>query len=218
MAKTQFDHEQAARGEGYREKLSSKLITVCGAGALGSNVSESLVRMGVSRIRIVDLDRVATENLGNQAYRTSDVGMMKVHAMRNILFAAAGVQAEVEGREMTEGNVRKLLRDSAVVLDCFDNSASRRLVQEECRRQRIPCLHAGLYGEGGFGDVTWDEVYRVPPDPPAGDPCDLPLSRSIVMLTAAVTVEEVLDYLLEAAPRRKSWTLTQRDLCIRSKT
>ena len=36
-------------------------------------------------------------------------------------------------KELSERNARSLLQDAGLVIDTFDNSASRRLVQEQCR-------------------------------------------------------------------------------------
>ena len=37
---------------------ADQLITVCGAGALGANLAETLARMGLRQLRVIDRDRV----------------------------------------------------------------------------------------------------------------------------------------------------------------
>ena len=95
-------------------------------------------------------------------------------------------------------------------LSPFDNSASRRLVREQCRALSIPCLHVGLFKD--YGEVIWDECYRVPQDV-AGDVCDYPLARNLVLLTVAVASEVVLRFVLEGA--RQDWSATLRDFAVR---
>src|SRR5207247_4700699 len=110
----------------------------------------------------------------------------------------------------TDRTARGLLQGAGLVLDTFDNSASRRLVQEQCRALVIPCLHVGLFAD--YGEVIWDEGYRVPADV-AGDVCDYPLARNLVLLTVAVASETLVRFVL--AGERRSWSATLRDFAVR---
>ena len=47
--------------------------------------------------------------------------------------ATASVEMEAINKELTAKNARSFLKDAGLVLDTFDNSASRQLVQEHCR-------------------------------------------------------------------------------------
>lgn len=38
-------------------------VTVCGAGALGANLVETLARSGYGKLRVIDCDRIETGNL-----------------------------------------------------------------------------------------------------------------------------------------------------------
>ena len=49
------------------------------------------------------------------------------------LFRAVGVEIDAVRKELTERSAKSLLQDGGLVLDTFDNSASRRLVQEQAR-------------------------------------------------------------------------------------
>ncbi len=132
-----------------------------------------------------------------------------MEALRNRLFRAVGVEVEVVAKELTGRNARSLLRGSGLVLDTFDNSDARRLVQEQCRAEGYPCLHVGLFAD--YAEVVWDERYRVPRDV-AGDVCDYPLARNLVLLAIAVASEEVVRFLLEGT--RCDWSATLRDFAI----
>ena len=212
---SRLNHEAAYRGQDPLCKLAKTRITVCGVGALGSNLVDSLTRMGGTSIRVIDKDKVEESNLCTQVYRTGDIGAFKTHALRNYVFGATGVELEVEARELDAKNVKKLLRGSELVVDCFDNSQARRIVTEHCRDQKIRLLHAGLSGDG-YGAVQWDEFedfrYKIPEDQP-DDPCDLPLSRTLTVLVAIVAVEAVLVY-AGGQLEHKGWTVTLGDLQI----
>src|SRR5262249_22991156 len=155
-------HEQIYRGADGLEKLAATRLTLCGAGALGSHLADNLVRQGFGPPRVIDRDRVEEHNVSTQLYGESDVGAWKVEVLRNRLFRAAGVEVDAVAKELTERNARSLLQDGGLVVDTFDNSASRRLVQEQCRALGLPCLHVGLFAD--YGEVVWDEHYRVPND------------------------------------------------------
>src|SRR5262249_31058035 len=149
-------------------KLATVPLTLCGAGALGSHLAENLARQGCQQLRVIDRDRVEAHNIGTQLYGESDIGAWKVEILRQRLFRGVGIEGEALRKELTERTAASLLQGAGLVLDTFDNSASRRLVQEHCRALRIPCIHVGLYA--GYGEVIWDEHYRVPQDV-AGDVC-----------------------------------------------
>jgi molybdopterin-synthase adenylyltransferase len=205
-----FHHEQIYRGEAALEKLASARIVVCGAGAVGSNLVETLVRQGAQNLRVIDRDRVEEHNISTQVWLAEDVGAFKAEVLRNTLYRAAGVEIDAVTRELGEKNVRKLLAEADLVVDGFDNSASRRLVTEHCRGAGLPCLHVGLNAD--YAEILWNDVYRVPGDV-AGDVCDYPLARNLVLIAVSVAAETALRFLTMG--ERESWTLTLRDFAVR---
>jgi len=205
-----FHHEELYRGTGALPRLAATRLVLCGAGALGSHLADSLVRQGFGPLRVIDRDRVEEHNVSTQLYGQADVGGWKVEVLRNRLFRAAGVEVEAVAKELTERNARSLLKGAGIVVDTFDNSDARRLVQDACRALPVPCLHVGLFAE--YAEVVWDEDYRVPADV-AGDVCDYPLARNLVLLAVAVAAETLVRYVLEGV--RGNWSATLRDFAVR---
>jgi molybdopterin/thiamine biosynthesis adenylyltransferase len=203
-------HERLYRGEEALGKLAAVKITVCGAGALGSLLVDQLIRQGARQVTVIDFDRVEAHNAGTQLYSQSDTGAYKVDLLRAHCFRAVGVEIEAVRRRLEETNAAKLLRGADLVIDTFDNSASRRMVTEYCRSSGIDCLHLGLNAD--YGEARWNEVYRVPGDPPAGNACDYPLARNIILLTVAAGSEAALRWLLEN--QKENYAITLRDLKI----
>jgi hypothetical protein len=109
---------------------------------------------------VIDHDRVEEHNVSTQLYGEAEIGSFKVEALRNRLFRAAGVEIEAVRKELNAGNVKQLLKDCDLVIDAFDNSASRQLVQDHCRTANVHVLHVGLHAD--YCEVVWDEHYRVP--------------------------------------------------------
>ena len=60
--------------------------------------------------------------------------------------------------------------------------------------------------------MIWDESYRVPRDV-AGDVCDYPLARNLVLLAVAVASEVLIRFVLDGT--MSSWSVTLRDFAIR---
>jgi molybdopterin/thiamine biosynthesis adenylyltransferase len=207
---SKFHHEAIYRGADAVSKLAQQHLTLCGAGALGSQLADNLARQGFQHFRVIDRDRIEEHNVSTQLYGESEVGAWKVEVLRQRLFRTTGIEIEAQRKELTDRNARTLLRNGGLVLDTFDNSASRRLVQEQCRALQLPCLHAGLHAD--YGEVIWDENYRVPQDV-AGDVCDYPLARNLVLLVVAVATEVILRFVLDGA--RENWSATLRDFAIR---
>src|SRR5215831_19391397 len=205
-----FHHEAIYRGVGEVAKLASQRLTLCGAGALGSNLADNLARQSFRDLRVIDRDRIEEHNVGTQIYGESDVGAWKVEVLRQRLFRATGIEIEALRKELDERTARTLLQDGGLLIDAFDNSASRRMVQEQCRALQLPCLHVGLYAD--YGEVIWDERYRVPQDV-AGDVCDYPLARNLVLLVVAVASEVVVRFALVGV--REDFSVTLRDFAVR---
>lgn len=205
-----FHHETIYRGADSLERMAQAHLTFCGAGALGSHLADNLARQGVRYLRVIDRDRVEEHNVSTQLYGESDIGGWKAEILKQRLFRATGIEIEAIRKELTDRNSRQLLQDGGLVIDTFDNSTSRRLVQEQCRALQLPCLHVGLYAD--YGEVIWDERYRVPQDV-AGDVCDYPLARNLVMLVVAAASEVVLRFILDG--ERLDLSITLRDFAIR---
>ena len=204
-----FHHEQLYRGAEPLARLAALRVTLCGAGAVGSNLADNLVRQGLLHLRVIDHDRVEEHNVSTQLYGEGEVGTWKVEALRNRLFRAAGVEVDPVRKELTGQNAKQLLAGSDLVIDAFDNAQSRQLVQDHCRADKTACLHVGLHAD--YCEVVWDEQYRVPRDV-AGDVCDYPLARNLVLLSIALASEAVMRFV--ASHAKDGWTATLGDFAI----
>lgn len=202
---SKFLHEEIYRGAESVAKLAKPLITVCGAGALGSHLADNLARQGFRQIRVIDRDRVEEHNVSTQLYGAADVGAWKVEVLRNRLFRTAEIEIDAVSKELTDRTSRSLLKGSDIVIDTFDNSDSRRLVQEQCRNQRVECLHIGLYAD--YCEAIWDEHYRVPNDV-EGDVCEYPLARNLVLFAVALGSELLVRNVLNGTKQNYSGTLS----------
>ena len=89
-----FHHESLFRGPDLLTRLASARVTLCGVGAVGSNLADNLARQGIAKLRVIDHDRVEEHNVSTQLYGETDIGTWKVEALRNRLFRATGIEIE----------------------------------------------------------------------------------------------------------------------------
>lgn len=204
-----FLHEHIYRTPAVMEKFKAFPITICGAGALGANITETLARSGFQALRVIDYDRVEEHNLSTQPYYRSEVGGFKAKVLANNLYRALGVEISPNTQKLTSDNAMKLLKGSQLVIDAFDNSSSRQTVTDTCAQQNWPCLHAGLATD--YAEVIWNAHYRVP-SASREDVCDYPLARNLVMLTVAIASEVVMGY--AATGEQRNFTITLKDLSV----
>ncbi len=173
--------------------FADRLITICGAGALGGNLTETLARMGFSRIRLIDRDHVEMRNLSTQPYSRAEVGAPKARALANMLYRAVQAKLEPLVVELSPSNAAKLLNGSALVVDAFDNRAGRAATSEAVRALSLPCLHIGFSADGLYGNGLWEPEYQVPPEVP-GDPCDYPLTRPLALTLSSLAARAISDF------------------------
>lgn len=214
-----FHHERS-----YRDLAGAAdtAITICGAGALGANLAETLARMGLRRLRVIDRDRIETHNLSTQPWTQQDIGAAKARVLANALYRAVGARVEPLHTELTPANAAALLGGSDMVVDAFDNLASRRAVGSAAAELGAPCLHIALAGSGDYGCGLWDESYFAagvdaasgPAAPAIPDTCDYPLTRPLALLVAAAGAELLAHFLTHG--ERRQFELTLRDLQLRS--
>jgi molybdopterin/thiamine biosynthesis adenylyltransferase len=207
-----FHHEMLYRGVDALDRLARLRLTVCGAGAVGSNLVDNLVRQGVRQVAVIDFDRVEAHNVGTQTYAASDAGAFKVEVLQAELFRAAGVEIQALRTRLTERNVGKLLARADLVVDGFDNHDSRALVTQHCLARNIPCLHVGLNAD--YAEVLWNKGYRAPGDTTedGADACDYPLARNLIQFAVALASEAVIRFAL--AGKRQNYSFTLGDLRI----
>lgn len=137
-----------------QERLSQSTAMVVGVGALGSTISQVLVRSGVGRVVLVDSDRVELGNLHRQLlYTEADVDSErpKVEAAVERL-RAANSTVTVDGvvERLNPKNAETLVHDVDVVVDGTDNLATRYLINEVCIKAGVPWVYGGIAGVHGM--------------------------------------------------------------------
>jgi molybdopterin-synthase adenylyltransferase len=179
------------------------ILAFCGVGALGSTAAV-LSRNLAGTLRFVDFDRVESKNLLAQAYVKQSVGKNKAEALKLQFQNFKGIKTEAFGVRLVENNVDTVLGTADLLIDCFDNLASRNLLSSFARRTGKPLVHAALSGDGRFGLVRWDERFAADAEDSAGQAtCDGGDHLPLIGLLAATLARTIQDF-IENETRRDS--------------
>jgi len=185
-------HEKVYRGEKLLKKMSEQPFVICGVGAIGSNLVENMVRQGFKNFTVIDFDRVDDHNRHTQVWHKRDIGQLKTSVLKNYVYSIMGITVKDVCKKLEDLNVGKLLNKDSIVIDCFDNPESRKLIYDYCKKNNIECLHIGLSMD--CAEITWNENYVIPKRS-GEDICEYPMARNIIMFSVIVGTESIIGYL-----------------------
>lgn len=138
--------------EGQRKLLESRVL-ICGCGALGSVVADTLVRAGVGFVRIVDRDFVDLNNLHRQVLYTEQDAvdqLPKAAAAAERLYKVnSSVQVDPQVKDLNAGNISQLADDVDLIVDGTDNFETRYLINDYAVSRDMPWVFAGCVGAEG---------------------------------------------------------------------
>ena len=143
----------APLGEEGQARIQRGRALVVGCGALGSVISETLVRAGVGFVRIVDRDFVELSNLQRQVlFDEKDVAERlpkAVAAGRKLAVINSGVIVEPIVADIRADNVTELVGGIDVILEATDNFETRLLINDASLEFNIPWVNGGCVGSHG---------------------------------------------------------------------
>jgi adenylyltransferase/sulfurtransferase len=141
-------------GEEGQRRLKQSHVVVAGLGGLGCSAALQLACAGIGHITLVDCDRVELSNLNRQVlHYEEDIGEGKpFSAARKLARLNSAIEITPVFEEITEHNVREIIKGADLVIDGMDNFKTRFIVNKACVSEGIPFIHGGVYGL--FGEVT----------------------------------------------------------------
>src|SRR5215468_6512308 len=127
--------------EGQRRLLASRAL-ICGCGALGSVIANTLARSGVGKLRIVDRDFLELNNLQRQVlYDEADVAAAlpkAVAAAEKLRRINSEIEIEPIVADVDAGNILNLCDGCDIILDGTDNFETRFLLNEAAVKLQLP--------------------------------------------------------------------------------
>ncbi|MDW9627178.1 ThiF family adenylyltransferase [Sinorhizobium meliloti] len=121
-----WEPEELRTRSGNDSVVSSQGVLLIGAGSLGSAVAENLVRMGITRMGVIDADRLDVGNLTRHALGLDAVGHNKAKALAsalNLIMPDANAAAFESSFPPIDGDVADQLRAFDVIVDCTGSDA-----------------------------------------------------------------------------------------------
>lgn len=133
------------------------MITIVGAGALGSHVA--LFLRNVDSLSVIDFDKVEQKNIQSQFHSKMGLRKNKVSALQQAMQGMFGVGIKSFPHKLTDDNAEQLLKSAEIVIDCTDNIAAREVIKNWTCGLDIPCLHCCLSAGGDFARIIWSEDF-----------------------------------------------------------
>ncbi len=221
----------APLGEEGQRRLAAGRALICGCGALGSVIANTLARAGVGKLRIVDRDYPDLSNLQRQVlFDEADVaaGLPKaVAAAEKLRQANSSIEIEPVVADIDHTNIVELCQGVAVIVDGTDNFETRFLLNDAAHRLGIPWVYGGCLGAEGQSMTILPGrtpclrcLMPEPPDPGTTPTCDTAgiLAGAIGVVASLQSVEalKILSGRLEAVSPYLTvvdlWHNTQRQL------
>ena len=131
-----------------QETLSRLHIGIVGLGSVGSSVAESIARLGVERVTMVDPDQVEEHNLDRLLNATyDDVGKRKVdvaaEAMR-LHGTAERPQISTFPTSVHEADAYRAILECDIVFSCVDRPVARDVLNYVAIAHLIPVIDGGI--------------------------------------------------------------------------
>ncbi len=170
-------------GEAGQLKLLASRVLLCGCGALGTVLAETLVRAGVGFIRLVDRDFVEYSNLQRQVlFDEADVRDQTpkaIAAARKLASINSDVTVEPIVADIDYTNIRQLAAGVDLILDGTDNFEIRFLINDCSLETGTPWVYAGCIASHGQSMPIFPNetaclrcLIESPPDAGSTETCD----------------------------------------------
>jgi sulfur carrier protein ThiS adenylyltransferase len=185
--------------EGFSRVQASR-IGIAGCGGLGSNCALNLVRAGFKKLTIVDFDVVTAPNLDRQFYFFSQIGKLKVDALKeNLLQINPELELTLYNQRIVESNVDELFHGCNIIAECLDTAEYKSLLVS--RLLGVKALIVAVSGLGGYGSSDEIKVHKIKNNlimigDLASDISQKPALSPRVNIAAAKQADTILDYIL----------------------
>ncbi len=173
-------------------RLLESKAAVIGLGGLGGMVAETLARLGVGQLVLVDGDRFEEHNLNRQLLALhSNLGRPKAgEAARRIRRINSAVEVEVHGHFFGPETAGTALEGARVVVDCLDAIDTRFLLEKAAKDCGLPLISAAVAGFSGHVTTVFpsDEGLRSIYGPPDSLSANRGAETSLGCLAPAVSL------------------------------
>ena len=151
-------------GRHSQETISRLRVGIVGLGSVGSVVAEAMARIGVSRVSLIDPDRIEEHNLDRLVYGTTrDVGKLKVDVAAQSMrrhSASERIRIATFPYSVHEHAAYEAALDCDVIFSCVDKPVARDVLNYIAQAHLIPVIDGGVEvetdpGTGKFFSAHW---------------------------------------------------------------
>lgn len=205
-------------GQVGQQKIQEGTALIIGCGALGTSISETLVRAGIGKVILADRDYVEPSNLQRQQLFTEQDALdgtpKVIAAKRQLLAIRSDTQIDIVLDHIDGPLIEELVHNVDIILDATDNFETRLLINDIAWKKGIPWIYGACVGSSSMVYPFIPEetaCFRclLPVLPAVNETCDTAgIIASAVQITAAHQSAEALKWLSgnQQAMRRKMLT------------
>lgn len=164
-----FDRQIQAFGEEGQARMREAIITVVGAGGLGSIVIEGVARLGFGAINIIEPDQAEITNLNRVVgMRFEDATQRTAKAeiaARMVKEINPNVAVAIYPVSVFDQSVVAVLKQSDLIVVATDNHSSRMYCQRVAAQYLIPLMHLGVVIEvqgDHIADISGEYALSLP--------------------------------------------------------
>jgi molybdopterin/thiamine biosynthesis adenylyltransferase len=126
-------------------------VCIVGLGGLGGSVVETLARIGVGAMTVIDGDMFEESNLNRQVLSSEhNLSQTKTAAaLEKILTVNSSILIQDHTEKMDQENAVHLLEHTDIAVDCLDNIQARFVLEKAAKKAGIPMVSAAVAGFSG---------------------------------------------------------------------
>ncbi|GAB7024932.1 ThiF family adenylyltransferase [Geotalea toluenoxydans] len=144
----QFKRSITVWGKDNHQNLARLKIGIIGLGSVGSIVAETLARMGMQFISLIDYDEIQPHNLDRLLGATeADLGKLKIEvAKRQFEHSATAERTDIAStpHSLAEEEGYRAALDCDVIFSCVDRPRARHILNHFAYSHLIPVVDGGI--------------------------------------------------------------------------
>jgi molybdopterin/thiamine biosynthesis adenylyltransferase len=150
----QFKENLGILTEDELEKIQKMHVLLVGLGGLGGYIANSLVRLGVIKMTLVDFDTFQLTNLNRQLFSSqSNLFQLKTKVLKKALLEInPAIEVSLYSKAIETMNFDQT-QNFSMIIDAVDNIQTKCYLEDLAENLGIPLLHGavgGWYGQFGI--------------------------------------------------------------------
>lgn len=146
LNETLYSRQILCFGKEGQQMLSTFHIGIVGLGGTGSCAAEQLIRMGIKKLTLVDMDKFESSNVTRlYGSKFNTKRMFKTHLVKNHLIQIKNDVNIIELRKnVHDKQILKKLTECDLIFSCVDRHTPRSVLNQLCYQYYIPVIDVGV--------------------------------------------------------------------------